>query len=248
MTGLDAAVERIAAAPRLLVCVDFDGTICELGPDPYAVSAHPGAIEALTSLMALPATQVAVLSGRHLDGLRRVLPLGDPAVIVGSHGAESAHPPVLSKADAAYLADIERRLERLVVPGAFVEVKPYQRVIHAARLAERDPDAAQAVLERARAIDTGGRPVVEGHNIVEFSALEVTKGSWLGEHKALFDATFFAGDDRTDETALGVLGPADVGVKVGSQPSIAAHRVTGVEELAGVLGRLAAARSRFARR
>lgn len=241
-------LERIAREETLLVCVDFDGTISELGPDAYAVHAHPAALEALRTLMELERTEVAVLSGRHLDGLRRVLPLGEPAVLVGSHGAETDHGgPELSAADHAYLDDIQARLEDIAVPPAFVEVKPFQRVIHVARLAETDPAAAQALLGRARALPTGGRPVVDGHNIVEFSAVEVTKGSWLARHKQAFSATFFAGDDTTDETALAVLGPRDVGIKVGDKPSLARHRVAGVDQMAEVLTLLAAERRRCVR-
>lgn len=241
-------LERLARASTLLVCLDFDGTISELRTDAYAVRPHPVALEALRTLMALPDTGVAILTGRHLEGLRRVLPLREPAVLVGSHGAETATGgPVLDAADAAYLDDIAARLEEIATPPAFVEVKPFQRVIHVAALAATDPAGAQEILARARALDTGGRPIVEGHNIVEFSAVEVTKGSWLARHKQAFAATLFAGDDTTDETALKVLGPADLGIKVGDSPSVARHRVGGVEEMAGVLNYLAAARQRFVR-
>ena len=66
----------IAQAETLLVCLDFDGTLAELNPDPYAVTMHPAAEDAIRRLAALPATEVAILSGRHLDGLRQVLPSG----------------------------------------------------------------------------------------------------------------------------------------------------------------------------
>ncbi|EEI17918.1 trehalose-phosphatase [Corynebacterium lipophiloflavum] len=245
---LGGEIERIARAETLLVCLDFDGTICELGPDAYAVTANPDALRAARTLMALPGTQVAVLSGRHLDGLRRVVGLGHPVVLVGSHGAEtSAGAPELTPADRAYLDDIARQLEAIAIPPAFVESKPYQRVIHVAALADDNPDLAEDILTRARALATPGRPVLSGHNIVEFSAIEVSKGSWLRGHKEHFAATVFAGDDTTDETALRVLGPADVGIKVGPKPTVAKHRVSGVGEMAQVLNRLAEARQRFVR-
>ncbi|SDL92472.1 trehalose 6-phosphate phosphatase [Corynebacterium mycetoides] len=249
---LELAVGRAAAAETLLVCLDFDGTLAELGPDAYAVRPHPGAMEALEALMELPSTQVAVLTGRHLAGLRRVLPLGGAAVLVGSHGAEpsteaSGAAPALEPEDAAYLDDIEARLERLAVPPAFVEVKPYQRVVHVAALAETDPARARRILDAARELDTAGRPVISGHNVVEFSATDITKGSWLASYKKQFAATLFAGDDTTDETALETLDEGDVGIKVGPKPTVAPHRVAGVDEMARVLTHLAAARRRFAR-
>ena len=64
-----------AHAESLLVCLDFDGTLAELDPDPYAVAMHPLAEDAIRRLAALPDTAVAVLTGRHLEGLRQVLSL-----------------------------------------------------------------------------------------------------------------------------------------------------------------------------
>ena len=74
--------------------------------------------------------------------------------------------------------------------------------------------------------------------MVEFSVLEVTKGSWLKRHKQGFAATVFIGDDVTDDTALAVLGPGDVGLKVGVD-------LPGVDAVAEYLTDLAAQRQRF---
>ncbi|WKD58128.1 Trehalose-phosphate phosphatase [Corynebacterium capitovis DSM 44611] len=247
MTTRNDALRRLAAAESLLVCLDFDGTLAELATDPYAVRTHPTALRALTVLSETPSTTVAVLSGRHLDGLRRVFPLGDPVVLVGSHGAEPTQGAVtLSEGDTAYLDRIQDVLEELAQPPAYVEVKPYQRVLHVAPLAERDSAAAEALLARAARIDTGGRPVTEGRNVVEFSAVDVTKGSWLARFKQGFDATLFAGDDTTDESALSALGPRDVGIKVGPKPTVAPLRVARVEDMAAFLSDLARERRRYA--
>ncbi|WJY68770.1 trehalose-phosphatase [Corynebacterium auris] len=243
MSGIDTALRRLAGAPTLLVCLDFDGTIAEIVPDAAAARAHPEALQAIEALSQLPKTTVAVLSGRHLDGLRSVFPLGDPVVLVGSHGAETtAGGPQLTAADRQYLQRVEERLAALAEPPAFVEVKPYQRVLHVAALAATEPDKAAALLARALEIDAEGRPVTPGKNVVEFSALDITKGTWLGRAKRSFSATLFAGDDTTDEAALAVLDSGDVGIKVGDKPSIAGLRLRTVPELAAFLTCLARAR------
>lgn len=234
------SVRTIARADRLLVCLDFDGTLAELNPDPYAVQIHPLAAEAVRALAATPGTEVAILTGRHLEGLRRVLPDLGAVTLVGSHGAEPG--PPLSDADLAYLEVIQARLEEIAQPPAYVEVKPFQRVLHVAPV--NDPAAARAMLEEALAVPTD-RPVTEGKNVVEFSAVEITKGSWLARHKKNFDATFFAGDDDTDETAMAVLGEHDMGVKVGAKPSLAHHRVDGVAQCAALLAELAKEREEW---
>ena len=245
---VDKLLAELAQVDNLLVCVDFDGTICELGPDAYAVHPHPGAIAALEELAGLPGTSVAVLSGRHLDGLRQVCPLREPVILVGSHGAEPTQGgPTLTAEEHAELDRIGAELERIAVAPAFVEVKPYQRVLHVAKV--EDTTLKAAMLQEALAL-TSRLPPMPGHNVVEFSAVTTTKGTWLSAEKTRFDATLFAGDDVTDETALAVLDPArgDVGIKIGAATgtvtadTCAQHRLSSVEEMAQFLLRLAAAR------
>ena len=220
---------------RLLVCLDFDGTLAELNPDPYAVRIHPQSEAAIRRLAAIPETEVAILTGRHIKGITQVLPADFPVTLVGSHGAEPG--PALSDQDRAYLDHIEQRLNALATDGAYVEVKPYQRVLHVAKV--QNPTAAKAILAAANAIDTQGRPKTQGHNVVEFSAVEITKGTWLNAYKQAFDRTIFAGDDDTDEHAMAVLGPNDLGIKVGTKPSRATRRVPNVDAMAQLLTQLA---------
>ena len=220
---------------RLLVCLDFDGTLAELNPDPYAVRMHPDAEAAIRRLAAIRDTEVAILTGRHIEGIKQVLPRNLPVTLIGSHGAEPG--PALSDQDRAYLDRIESQLNTLATDGAYVEVKPYQRVLHVAKV--QNPDTAATILAAANAIDTHGRPTTQGHNVVEFSAVEITKGTWLSAYKQAFDRTILAGDDDTDEHAMTVLEEHDIGIKVGTKPSRATRRVPDVDAMAQLLTQLA---------
>lgn len=220
---------------RLLVCLDFDGTLAELNPDPYAVRIHPQSEAAIRRLAAVPDTEVAILTGRHIEGIKKVLPADFPVTLIGSHGAEPG--PALSDQDRAYLDRIESQLNTLATDGAYVEVKPYQRVLHVAKV--QNPDTAATILAAANAIDTHGRPTTQGHNVVEFSAVEITKGTWLNDYKQAFNQTIFAGDDDTDEHAMAVLKEHDLGIKVGTKPSRATRRVPDVDAMAQFLTQLA---------
>lgn len=240
-----------AEAGRLLVVSDFDGTLAGFAADPYAVSAHPDSLQALRDLAALAGTTVAVLSGRHVAGLQRVCPLRAPVLMVGSHGAEDrdGHTVALTSAQQNFLDAIGGQLEQLAAqhPGTYVENKPFQRVFHVAYLAEDDPTAAAEVLAQAREMDAHGFPVTPGKNLVEFSALTITKGTWLQQQKQCLqaDAVVFIGDDVTDENAFAVLGPGDVGIKVGEGETCASHRVADIDEVAKILQDLAARRGRY---
>lgn len=220
---------------KLLVCLDFDGTLAELDPDPYNVRMHPEAETAIRRLARLPDTEVVILTGRHIDGIKKVLPANLPVTVVGSHGAEPG--PQLSADDHEYLDGIERQLDALATDGAYVEVKPYQRVLHVAQV--DDPNVAETILAAANEIDTRGRPKTQGHNVVEFSAVKITKGTWLNTYKQAFDRTIFAGDDDTDEHAMAVLDDTDLGIKVGTKPSRATRRVADVDAMAQLLTHIA---------
>ncbi len=87
----------LAAAEKLLLAVDFDGTLAEFSDSPTDVRAVPGALEALHELAGVPGVTVLIISGRQLRELSAVtgLPVLDSPGpedirLVGSHGAEDS--------------------------------------------------------------------------------------------------------------------------------------------------------------
>ena len=87
---LQDALDRAAAAPRLLVALDFDGTLAPFTEDPADSRPLPAAREALDALAQLPHTTVAVISGRPLEFLRTVVDPDSRMVLSGSHGSRTA--------------------------------------------------------------------------------------------------------------------------------------------------------------
>ena len=75
-------------ARRLLVALDFDGTLAPEVDDPLAARALPEATAALEALRALPETVVALVAGRSLDSLAHVGQVPPETPLVGSHGLE----------------------------------------------------------------------------------------------------------------------------------------------------------------
>ena len=249
-----AVTSRLAAAEHLFVVTDFDGTLAGFASDIYAVQPNQRSLQALETLARLPQTTVAALSGRHLEGLRRVFPLGDPVILGGSHGAETLGED--SGLDATKIAELRRvgaELEALAreYPHTQFEDKPFQCVFNVLGLAEQDPAAALSALDRARAIDPGVLTAQEGKNIIEFSATTATKGTWIRKERARLErvtgggriTTVFVGDDTTDEQGFEVLNqPPDAGVKVGAGHTAATVRVADIEGVADFFSALAEAR------
>ncbi|TYR20903.1 trehalose-phosphatase [Corynebacterium urealyticum] len=164
----------LAAAERLLLAVDFDGTLAEFSDSPTDVRAVPGALEALHELAGLPGVTVLIISGRQLRELSAVTglpvlesPGPDDIRLVGSHGAEdslsggtdtSSEDAAGSTADAAansassaqaqVLQKLGSHAEQIAAanPGMWVEYKPYSVGLHTRQATS--PEAAEQANQR----------------------------------------------------------------------------------------------------
>lgn len=227
------AVRRVAATDHLLVAMDFDGTMAPLVDHAADSRALPHSAEAFAGLADLPRTTTALISGRALDSLRAVAFPPENTLLIGSHGAEVWMGPgsselMLDDAQRDLLAAIRTELEGIVdlAPGTLLEDKPAGVVLHT-RLA--DDDVAEDAVAAARAVlqDRAGVFLKTGHRVLETSVVNATKGEGLDFLRQATAATavVFAGDDTTDEDALGRLLPGDLGVKVGLDFTQAEFRV-----------------------
>jgi trehalose 6-phosphate phosphatase len=250
---LGAALETLAAAPRLLVALDFDGTLAPFADDPAQVGALPGSWAAVLTLQRARDTEVVLVSGRPLDGLARVSHAPDGMALVGSHGVEwrvDGHDEAaLSDDELARVAAVGAALDEVGArfPGVVIEHKPAGHGVHTRRVGA--DVAAEANAAASRAAHDADDAVLErgGKDIVEFAVRHVTKGDAIDRLRGLrgADAVFFAGDDVTDEDAFAVLRDGDVGVKVGEGETRAGYRVADPAALTDVLkqlGRLRATR------
>ena len=242
-------IDALASAEHLAVVSDFDGTLAGFARNAYEVSPEQRSLDALAALAQLPNTTAAVLSGRHLEGLKQVCPLREPVLFGGSHGAESSwENSALTPEMEAHLAKKETELKEIIArhPGAELEIKPFQRVLHLRALELQDPDAAAAAYAEGEALSADGFPKTAGKCVVEFSATQATKGTWIAALRQRVGATavVFLGDDTTDEDGFAVLNqPPDLGVKVGEGDTQAALRVPDIWAVSDFLEELAAARA-----
>lgn len=242
---MQAALDRLATAPRLLVALDFDGTMGEHVDVPEEARALPANTNAVRRLAATPATTVAIVSGRPLAFLSVTAALPPGLLLVGSHGAELSSGLALDPEEARRLEMLTEQLERVAAPvdGAFVERKPAGVALHT-RLTP--PAAAHAAQHEARLIAgrIGGMFERDGKNVLEFALRSDTKGDALERlrERVVADAVLYAGDDVTDEDAFAVLRDGDLALKIGEGSTAAEHRIPSPADLAAVLDALASAR------
>jgi trehalose-phosphatase len=245
MTPLESQLERLAATPRLLVASDYDGVLAPIVADPARAEPVPESIAALRSLAAAERTDVAIVSGRARAAVAGFVgPDGANGRIrvIGCHGAEwpeglvAAGTEVLELVDR--LEDEARRIGRR--PGIMVERKPVGVAVHYRQATAEDVEAVQRELLSGPGRWPGVR-VRHGKKVVEVLAVDASKGDAVAALRRRTGATavLFLGDDLTDEEVFITLGPADVGVKVGTGGTAAAFGVADPVAVAGLLDRLA---------
>ena len=247
-SSLVGSLRELARVRRLLVALDFDGTLAPEVDSPDAARAIPEARDAVLRLLALPNTRVALVSGRALRSLISVADLPDTTLLVGSHGIEIRldDPYDRVSLDTAELEQVEVLQEVLgevadAIDQVWLEAKPAGFALHTRLATEHDSRVAHLVALSEAQAEVDSLTVRHGKNVVEFSVRSTTKGEAL-EHLRRYtaaDAVFYAGDDVTDEDAFAALMPDDLGVKSGPGPTEAAFRVAGPDEIALVLSTLA---------
>jgi trehalose 6-phosphate phosphatase len=247
MTDLGPELRRtiatFAARPRVLVALDFDGTLAPFVLDPLHARAVPGGIEALRAASALDGVAVAVVSGRDLATLSAITGIGpdDAITMIGSHGAQTNpddHTNLqpapgtgsLDEAAATRLGLVTRELEtiRSRYPAVRLEHKPSAVALHT-----RGVDPSVAAAATTAALEVGERHpgvhVMPGKNVVELTVLEANKGTAVVRlaRETRSQATLYVGDDVTDERAFAALDPAsgDLTVKVGEGETSATQRL-----------------------
>jgi len=247
-SALLGALRELARTRRLLVALDFDGTLAPEVDSPEQARALPESRDAVLRLLKLPNTRVALVSGRALRSLIQVADLPDTTLLVGSHGIEirlddpddslSLNTQELEQVDVLHevLGEVADAIDQV-----WLEVKPAGFALHTRLATEHNSRVAHLVALSETQAEIDGLTVREGKNVLEFSVRSTTKGEAL-EHLRRYtaaDAVFYAGDDLTDEDAFAALLAHDVGVKSGDGATEAAFRVAGPVQIAAVLTALA---------
>lgn len=228
-------LERIARVRTLLVACDYDGTLAPLVANPAAAVPDAAALALLVQINGLKGAHGAVISGRSLETLRRLVGATTGMTLIGTHGAEVADLQV--DAELAWkVACLTGDLRQLAAqfPGCEVEAKPVGAAFHYRNAAIGGSIAARRALRLGEA--AGARPI-SGKKVVELVLLDVDKGMAISELKSRLDAdaVVFIGDDTTDEDVFAVLGESDLGIKVGPEPTLAQARIAAQGDIRAVL-------------
>lgn len=229
---------------RSALFLDLDGTLVPIAPRPQDVGPDPARTDLLRRLGERLSGRLAVISGRTIIEVDRILD-GAVAAVAGVHGLERRWPdgtteqpppdPALAAAQDE-LAALNARY-----PALLIEDKGLALGIHY----RAAPEAAHDVEDTARLIAARTGLVIQtGDMVVELRGLGARKGDAVNAfmHQAPFLGTipYFVGDDLTDEDGFSAVRAfGGEGVLVGPPRATAASRH--LEDVAAVLNWLGAA-------
>jgi len=214
-TDPDRFFERLAAAPRGVLMLDYDGTLAPFRVERDRAFPYPGIREKLRRLLGLKRCRVLLVTGRWSKHLLPLLGLEEPPEIWASHGWERRFPdgrvelaPLeepavigLAQADDWALAEgLQDRIER----------KPAGLALHWRGLPpERIKDLRVRAAEAwTRFADGNDLRIAEFDGGVELRAGGRTKGFAVDAILAETDPeapAAYLGDDWTDEDAFRAL-------------------------------------------
>ena len=248
MSNVGDLVGRLLRLERpLLVALDVDGTIAPIVRDPDMAEIPPETLATLAALRAAPEIEIALVTGRDLASLRRMVQLEGIWRAVEHGGVvlapgEAPGERQLSASHQDALAQFERWAD-LEATGAFIEHKPQAIALHVRAIAMQDPERAQRLMNEADALAQSlGLHVRRGKGLREAEAVLHDKGAALREILGRSGArsVLFIGADPTDSPAIDVATHHGIGAFVRSPqqrgtPSSSVVELDGVEEVASLL-------------
>jgi trehalose-phosphatase len=216
---------------RLLLLLDFDGTLTEFQADPAAVDLPAARREILARLQ--ERATIGVVSGRRLEDVRTRVSLDD-IIVAGLHGLEIeirhgghteetrtqrfVHPDLASALDVSTEVGHRLRERTRELRGVFVEDKGASVALHFREALPGDQrKAIDAFAEvTASIVERGLVRIMRGSNVLELLPnIDWNKGSavrWIVERVQERSGPVFLvyiGDDVTDQDALTIVEEAD---------------------------------------
>jgi alpha,alpha-trehalase len=249
-------IARLAEHERLLVCLDYDGTLSEITAHPAKARPIAGVDRVLAALAEHPdRILLAIITGRTISEVRRMIGVERGVLFSGVHGLE------LTDADGrrhlapgveSVIPDLDLVREWLVrhVPAGCGFVIEDKRVAIAFHYRMADAETAARIrraLARFVQAHTARLRILRGKMIDEMMPRDAA-GKGAAVRSVQREAgeppprAIYFGDDTTDEDAFRELRQDGVGILVGApRPSWAQWRVDGPADVVRTLHELAVA-------
>jgi trehalose 6-phosphate phosphatase len=209
--------EALRQRDKLLLMLDFDGTLVPIATEPEKIEVSPRVAPLLLALISA-GHRVFILTGRRADVVYRHLGLGVP--VIGLHGLEWPDEPLGPRHPR--FDELVRRAQEMIdedirLFGALVEDKGLSIALHYRNTSDRAVARAllRSLVLRSIANDVG-LDVLEGHCVVEVRPTDASKAHAVKRLVERYPKhlAIYVGDDLTDEEAFAVLPAQGIGVRV----------------------------------
>jgi trehalose 6-phosphate synthase/phosphatase len=233
--GMTLLLERLRAAERLALLLDYDGTLVPFASRPEQAAPDPKLLELLRALCRRPEMDVHIISGRDRDTLERWFS-GLPIGLHAEHGLWSRSKPdddwhvsveIPPDWKDRVLPTIEHFTRR--TPGSLIEHKSASLAWH---YRQSDPEfgafqAKELRLHLSDVLSNFPVHILPGDKVIEVKIQGVNKGQIVHRFFSDLSQTLLLaiGDDRTDEDLFAALPEGSIAVHVGPNPSRAPYRL-----------------------
>ena len=237
-------LEEYSQAKRVLILLDYDGTLTSFTDRPEKARPDNEVKEVLKSLASIPTNRVVLISGRKKENLEQWF--GNLGIdLVAEHGVwlkENQDPweliePLKQDWKEAIRPIMEVYVDR--TPGAFIEEKEFSLVWH---YRKSDPEMGNI---RARELkdallnitENFNLTILEGSKVIEVKPANINKGMaamrWVSQGP--WDFVVAIGDDWTDEDLFEALPQEAYSIKVGFGLSKAKFNMDSPQRVRGLL-------------
>jgi len=235
---------RIRAKRRVVVFLDFDGTLTAIAARPDRVRVKPAMRKALRALAKHKRATVAVVSGRQRSELKRYLAIPNLRHL-GLYGWERSGNETIAPATrvALFRAHVLLLKELSAFPGVWIEPKSSSFSIHLLNAKRKVRRHTRMAVRRLLRRFTGTLQIFENLRDMEVSPAQMPdKGDavrrLLGQRGRRGALSFFFGDDFSDEPAFAAV-RGGVSVLVGKLRSTRAKfRLRNPDEVAIALQKI----------
>jgi len=246
---------RTKTASRVIIFLDYDGTLNPVALRPELALLPPRIGEILRKLAFRGNFEVGIISGRSLAEIKALIGLGGLAY-AGNHGLEIecreeafVH-PMATKASSLLKELYSQLVERLAgISGIILEDKQFSLSVHYRLVAKSEVKKVKALFrEVVEASEKQGKVrITEGKEVIEVRPpVDWDKGKaieWLlSRYQAENSVVIFAGDDVTDEDGFNFVNQINgISIRVGEATALscADYYVHSPEELCLWLEKLA---------
>ena len=223
-----------SGAKRIVVFVDYDGTLVPIEQSPELAVLRPDTKEELRRFSKYPWLDLVIVSGRDSRFLNHQFD-GLPLPIAAEHGAKSFDPATrrwkrrIHRSRASWyplalkiLSDYTDR-----VPHSQIEKKHFTLAWHYRQAPQEYAEFQARKLAQELEMGLANLPVsiIRGKKVIEVRAVEADKGLYAMDflRNRSSEGTFCLafGDDRTDEDMFNAIHGRGLAIKIGSGPSTA---------------------------